>query len=72
MTKTVINKPSGVEEVELTSEEATQRQVDVENNVVFKQAQRDAVAQAVTDKASGNQKMLDLGLSQAEVDALTK
>jgi|TARA_R100000049_G_C1916402_1_gene62571 hypothetical protein len=25
-----------------------------------------------TDKASGNQKLLDLGLSQAEVNALTK
>ena len=29
-------------------------------------------AQKATDKASGNQKLLDLGLSQAEVDALTK
>ena len=25
-----------------------------------------------TDKASGNQKLLDLGLTQAEVDAITK
>ena len=33
---------------------------------------KDAEAQKVTDKASGNQKLLDLGLSQAEVDALTK
>jgi len=32
----------------------------------------DADAQKVTDKASGNQKLLDLGLSQAEVDAVTK
>jgi len=30
------------------------------------------VAQKATDKASGNQKLLDLGLSQAEVDAVTK
>ena len=36
------------------------------------QAEADAVAQKATDKASGNQKLLDLGLSQAEVDALTK
>ena len=28
--------------------------------------------QKTTDKASGNQKLLDLGLSQAEVDALIK
>jgi len=31
-----------------------------------------AVAQKATDKASGNQKLLDLGLSQAEVYAVTK
>ena len=30
-----------------------------------------AKAQKVTDKASGNQKLVDLGLTQAEVDALT-
>jgi len=35
-------------------------------------AETDAVAQLATDKASGNQKLLDLGLSQAEVDAITK
>jgi len=35
-----------------------------------KQAQKDINAQEATDKASGNQKLLDLGLSQAEVDAL--
>lgn len=29
-------------------------------------------AQEKIDKAAGNQKLLDLGLSQAEVDALTK
>ena len=29
-------------------------------------------AQEVIDKAAGNQKLLDLGLTQAEVDALTK
>jgi hypothetical protein len=34
------------------------------------QAEADAKAQKIIDKASGNQKMLDLGLSQAEVDAL--
>ena len=29
-----------------------------------------AVAQEATDKTNGNQKLLDLGLSQAEVDAI--
>ena len=72
MTKIIISRPSGTEEVNLTAEEETQRQVDVENHAVFKQAQADAKTQEATDKASGNQKLLDLGLSQAEVDALTK
>ena len=31
-----------------------------------------AVAQEATDKANANQKLLDLGLSQAEVDAFKK
>ena len=31
-----------------------------------------AVAQKATDKTNANQKLLDLGLSQAEVDALIK
>ena len=35
-------------------------------------AESDAVAQEATDKTNGNQKLLDLGLTQAEVDAITK
>ena len=35
-------------------------------------AEDEAVAQLAIDKASGNQKLLDLGLTQAEVDAITK
>jgi hypothetical protein len=38
----------------------------------LKTAYDNAEAQKATNKASGNQKLLDLGLSQAEVDALTK
>ena len=72
MTKIVNNTPDGIEIVDLTPEEQAQRDIDVANHIVFKQAQADEKAQAVTDKASGNQKLLDLGLSQAEVDALTK
>ena len=34
--------------------------------------QDDAVAQEATDKASGNAKLIALGLSEAEVDAITK
>ena len=35
-------------------------------------AQDAEIAQKATDKANGNQKLLDLGLTQAEVDAITK
>ena len=36
-----------------------------------KVAQEAADAQTAIDKGTGNQKLLDLGLTQAEVDALT-
>ena len=46
---------------------------DVSNKATeLETADADAKAQLTTDKASGNQKLVDLGLSQAEVDALTK
>jgi hypothetical protein len=46
---------------------------DVEAKMVeLEEAKTNAEAQKAIDKASGNQKLLDLGLSQAEVDALTK
>ena len=45
---------------------------EVEAKKVELQAAEDvAVAQKATDKTNGNQKLLDLGLTQAEVDALT-
>jgi hypothetical protein len=46
---------------------------DVDAKLVELQAAEDAaVAQEATDKANANQKLLDLGLSQAEVDAFKK
>jgi len=36
-----------------------------------KKARHEAEAQTKTDKTTGNQKLLDLGLTQAEVDAIT-
>ena len=45
---------------------------DLEAKKVELQAAEDAaVIQKATDKGTGNQKLLDLGLTQAEVDALT-
>ena len=71
-TKIVINKenPNGIE-VELTAEEETQRQADLANAETERQAEETAKNQKATDKANGNQKLLDLGLTQAEATALT-
>jgi len=46
---------------------------DLDTKLVEVQSAEDtAVAQVATDKTNGNQKLLDLGLTQAEVDAITK
>ena len=60
------------EQIQLTAEEEALRDEEEAQAVIDKQAEKDAIAQLAIDKASGNQKLLDLGLSQAEVDALTK
>jgi hypothetical protein len=71
-TKIVINKenPNGIE-VELTAEEETQRQTDLANAETERQAEETAKQAKATDQANGNQKLLDLGLTQAEATALT-
>ena len=50
----------------ITNQQITDKQAEL---VI---ANAEAKAQKVTDKASGNQKLLDLGLTQDEVDALIK
>ena len=69
---------SGSERVQFTeAEEAAQDAGDAQE-VIKAQARADAIvaqeatdAQNTIDKASGNQKLVDLGLTQDEVDALT-
>jgi len=56
--------------VDLTTEEITQKQKDEAQAVIDKQNQETAEADAITKKASGKQKLLDLGLSEEEVKAL--
>jgi len=63
---------SGIGEVEFTPAEEVARDNEEAQSVIDIQAITDAEEQEATDKASGNQKLVDLGLSQAEVDALTK
>ena len=55
-----------------TAEEEAAKDAEEAQAVIDRQAEVDAVAQLATDKASANQKLLDLGLTQAEVDAVTK
>jgi len=66
------HKKNNGERVPFTAEEETAWDAQEEQSVIDKQAKVDAAAQKATDKASGNQKLLDLGLSQDEVDALIK
>jgi|DEB0MinimDraft_10_1074344.scaffolds.fasta_scaffold77904_2 hypothetical protein len=73
MTKKVIitpDNPNGIIS-DLTAEEISARQVaDQENETLKQQIETDKQAKE-TAQASGNQKLLDLGLSQAECTALT-
>jgi hypothetical protein len=67
-----IHKADGtIEYKDYTPEERARREAKAikteEKNVAF----RAKLAQKETDKTTGKQKLLDLGLTQAEVDALT-
>jgi len=57
--------------VEFTAQEEIARDAEEAQYAIDKQAKIDAEAQKATDKTNGKQKLLDLGLTQAEVDALT-
>ena len=61
---------NGVEE-QMTAEEETAFLAHREELRVKNEAEDAVIAQQVIDKANGNQKLLDLGLSQAETTALT-
>ena len=76
MKKLVINNenPNGVL-VDLTAEEISKREQEISEETTKMnekiQAEETAKQADATNKASGNQKLLDLGLSQAEATALT-
>ena len=57
--------------IQFTAEEETLRDAEEVEALSKQQAEKDAAVQKAIDKASGNQKLLDLGLSQAEATALT-
>jgi len=57
--------------VEFTAQEEIARDAEEAKFLADRQTRKDAEAQKATDKTNGKQKLLDLGLTQAEVDALT-
>ena len=70
MKKLIVN-PNGIQEVDLTAEEIAQKEIDEQNEIAKQQAREQAIQADATNKANGNQKLLDLGLTQAEATALT-
>mgnify|MGYP003643171247 CR=1 FL=1 len=71
MDKKIIATPNGIEEVSLTAEEIAQNETDIANDLISKTAEDNLATAKATAKASGNTKLLDLGLTQAEATALT-
>ena len=59
------------EKVDCTAEDIAQFETDKQNAIAEQQTYETAKQAEATDKANGNQKLLDLGLSQAEATALT-
>ena len=62
--------PNGIL-VDMTAEEIAQAETDAQNALTEQQAEETAKQADATNKANGNQKLLDLGLTQAEATALT-
>jgi hypothetical protein len=57
--------------VDMTAEEITEKENLITETANKKQAEEIAKQADATNKANGNQKLLDLGLTQAEATALT-
>jgi len=62
--------PNGIL-VDMTAEEIAQKEIDDANAITERQAKEAKETADATNKANGNQKLLDLGLTQAEATALT-
>jgi hypothetical protein len=72
MTKKLLitpENPNGIV-VDYSAEEETQLQADISASANA-ESMVDKIEAKETDQASGNQKLLDLGLTQAEATALT-
>jgi hypothetical protein len=69
--KKIIATPNGVQEVDLTAEEISQKEIDTANATSQLEAEATAKAQKDADALAGNNKLLELGLTQAQVTAMT-
>ena len=56
--------------IKFTAEEEAARDAEEAQFAIIKQAEIDAKTAAIAKKASGKQKLLDLGLTEEEVKAL--
>ena len=65
-----LENPNGVL-VDLTAEEITQIETDKANATAEQQAEQQAKAKKEADALAGNNKLLELGLTQAQVTAMT-
>jgi hypothetical protein len=63
--------PSGSEVVDMTAEEIAKAETDKQNYLAEKEAIETAKAQKEADALAGNNKLLELGLTQAQVTAMT-
>jgi len=73
LTKVVVNCETGVQEIlPLTAEEIAQREADAAAYAIQKAAEDAAAEAAAEAKASGIAKLLALGLTEAEANALVK
>ena len=73
LTKIVVNCETGVQEViPLTAEEIAQREADAAAYAAQKAIDDAAATAAAEAKASGRAKLLALGLTEAEANALIK
>ena len=72
MKKIIYNEqnPNGLE-VELSAEEITKLQNDSTKHKAEIEAEQQAKAQKEADALAGNNKLLELGLTQAQVTAMT-
>ena len=68
--KKLIIKPDGIEEVDLTAEEIAQAETNDANYQLRLQQEEQEKQDAITKKASGKQKLKDLGLDDDEIKAL--